>query len=199
MAEERKRRTKAEVAAAREQYLKEKEERLKARAERQALREAKQQARAERQAERERIIAERQARKERREKLKAMSDGERAQARYEQRLEKARKKSKEIVHPLSLIKPYQGDIEIGEWYTFRFAGCVKYGKCIGHKKPEDTPEEGQVRVRYEIFSFESKEPRTSDAFWIYPAKREDIIWKGVMKSEDFGYQNNLKFNGISYY
>ena len=199
MAEERKRRSKAEVAAAREQYLKEKEARQQARAERQALREAKQQARAERQAAREKLIAERQARKEQREKLKAMTDGERAQVRYEQKLEKARKANKVEVHPLNRIKPYEGNVEVGEWYTIRFAGGLKYGKCVQHKRPEDAVEEGQVRVRYEIFSFETKEPKRGGGFWIYPAKREDIIWKGAIKPEDLGYPNNIKFNGISYY
>ena len=185
MAEERrKKRPHAEVVAAREQYLKE--------------REARQQARAERKAEREKLQAERQARKEQREKHKAMTDGERAQARYEQRLEKARKANKSEVHPLSRIKPYEGNVEVGVWYTIRFAGGLKYGKCISHKRPEDAVEEGQVRVRYEIFSFESKEPRPG-GFWIYPAKREDIIARGIVKSEDLGYPNNIKFNGISYY
>lgn len=202
MAEERrKKRSHAEVVAAREQYLKEREERQKARAERKAAREAKQQARAERQAERAKLIAERQARKEQREKLRNMTEGERAQARYEQKLAKARKANKIEVHPLSRISPYQGEIEVGEWYTFRFAGAPHYGKCISHKSPGDSVEEGQVRISYEIFAFETKEPRFNkpSEFWIYPAKREDVIWRGIMTSEDFGYQNNLKFNGISYY
>ena len=198
MAERRKKRPHAEVVAAREQYLKEKEERLKARAERQAQREARQQARAERQAEREKLIAERQARKEQREKLKAMTGGQRAQLRYEQKLEKARKLNKKEVHPLSRVKAYEGTVELGKWYTIRFAGSLKYGKCIQHKSPEDTPEEGQVRVRYDIYSFETKEPR-SGGFWIYPAKREDILAEGPMKPGDLGYPNNIRFNGISYY
>ena len=186
MAEERKRRTKAEVAAAREQYLKEKE--------------ARQQARAERQAAREKLIAERQARKEQREKLKAMSDGERAQVRNQQKLEKARKANKKgEVHPLKQIEPYRGTIKLGEWYTIRFAGGLRYGECIQHKSPEDMEEEGQVRVRYDIFLFRTKEPRAGGEFWTYPAKREDVLAEGVIKSEDLGYPNNIKFNGISYY
>ena len=184
MAEEhRKRRSKAEVAAAREQYLKE--------------REAKQQARAERRAEREKIIAERQARKEQREKLRNMTEGERAQAKYEAKLEKARKDNKKETHPLARVKPYQGMVEVGKDYTIRFAGSLHYGTCIQHKSPEDIPEEGQVRVRYEIFLLETREPK-SGGYWIYPAKREDILAEGVLDPENLGYPNNIKFNGISY-
>lgn len=201
MAEERrKRRTKAEVAAAREQYLKEKEARQQARAEKQALREAKQQARAERQAAREKLIAERQARKEQREKLKAMTDGQKAQLKHEQRLEKVRKASKKETHPINRVKPYQGEIELGEWYTFRFTGSLKYGQCVEHKSPEDSYVDGQGRISYDIYLLKTREPKSGpDQTWIYPAKREDIIWKGPMKSEDLGYPNNVGFNGILYY
>lgn len=187
MAEERrKRRSKEEVAAAREQYLKE--------------REARQQVRAERKAQRGQLIAERQARKEQREKLKNMTEAERAQARYEVKLEKVRKASKKgDVHPINRIKPFSGTVRVGDWYTIRFAGGLRYGECIQHKSPEDAVEEGQVRVRYDIFIFRTKEPRAGGGFWTYPVKREDVLAEGVMKSEDLGYSNNIKFNGISYY
>lgn len=166
----RKKRSHAEVAAAREQYLKEREERKRLREEQKAAQE--------------RLRQERLAQRlKKREKLQS----------------KAREKKGTSSHPINEIQAYRGNIQFGEWYTIRFAGSFVYGKYIDYRGPESSYEDGQGHIRYGIYSFESKEPRTGGGFWIYPASRENILCKGVLKPEDVNYPGDIKFNGISYY
>ena len=185
MAEERrKRRSKEEVAAAREQYLKE--------------REAKQQARAERKAQQEQLKAERQTRKEQREKLKTMTESERAQIRYELKLEKVRNKNKEQVHPILKIKPYQNELIVGKWYTIRFAGSLVYGQYI-QEQAAGVDEENGIRRRYSLFLFQSKMARPGGGFWTYPVTLENVLCEGVLTEEKCEGIMHPVFNGISYY
>lgn len=185
MAEERrKRRSKEEVAAAREQYLKE--------------REARQQARAERKAQWEQLIAERQARKEQREKLKTMSEPERAQARYRIKLEKIRNANKEQVHPIQQIKPYQDKLTIGNWYTIRFAGSLVYGQYI-QEQAAGVDEENGTKRRYSLFLFRSKMAKPGGGFWTYPVTSDNILCEGILTEEKCEGIMHPVFNGISYY
>ena len=170
MAEERrKKRSHAEVAAAREQYLKEREERKKLREEQKAAQERLRQER----------LAQRIKKKE--------------------KLRVRRERKVDCSHPMNSIKPFSGEVQMGEWYTIRFAGSFIYGQCIEYKGPENSYEDGQGRITAGIYSFESKEPKPGGGFWIYPASQENILCKGILRSEDVDYPNDLKFNGISYY
>lgn len=163
--ERKHKRSHEEVIAAREAYLKAKAER--------------DQARAEKKVQRERFIREKQERKVARERRKNMTEGERAQALHEAKLEKLNKRrGKNAENSWWYELPvFKGEVVLGKTYTVKFAGGFERGVL---EKIERSGLDNDLYVRpgtegsifYIIKSVENG--RT----WRYPVHREDIIAEG---------------------
>lgn len=159
MEQKRKKRTHAEVVAAREAYAKERHDKLMAK-------EAKK-------AEREKLIAERAARKAEREARKKMTSEERRKADYEQRrdlVEKRRKRCKEVDGPT--YAPYKGTVEIGDVLAARFAGST----VVGVLEKISDEENQEFEFRRGAAAITLYNIRGEDGF-LYPVRREKIINK----------------------
>lgn len=161
MEQKRKRRTHAEVVAAREAYAKERHDKLVAR-------EAKK-------AEREKLIAERAARRK-------MTSEERRKAKYKQQrdlVEKRRKGCEEVSGPT--YATYEGPVNVGDVVAARFAGSTVVGVL---EEIDDGKDQG-FEFRKGVAAVILYNIRGNDGY-LYPVRREKIFHKLKSVSDNSG-------------
>lgn len=156
--ERKKKRSHAEVVAAREAYAKERHEKL-------AAREA-------RKAEREKLAAERVERRAARQARENMSPEELKKARYEEQRKLVDKRRKMCKPDGPVFKTYKGKVEAGDTVAARFAGATIFGvveEIVSEEDQEFEFRKGANSVTlYNVKGFDG---------YRYPVRREKIVAK----------------------